>query len=209
MSAAFDAVVADEGIAGEIQVAPAVVGIAASAGGLAAIEAVLESLPEDFPVPIVIVQHVDPTRKSQLVEILGKHTLLNVRAAANLEKVARGTVYVAPSDHHVTLNNHRQLLLSSTTPQVHFVRPSADVLFESLANKYAGAAIVIVLTGTGADGASGAAAIKENGGRVIVQDPKTAAFPGMPSAAIAACHADYVLDLPDVAPTLCELVGAG
>jgi two-component system chemotaxis response regulator CheB len=183
-----------------------VVGIAASAGGLAALERVLEGLPRHFPAPIVVVQHLDPTHESMLPQILARHTRLSVTSAKNHERVEDGHVYVAPPNHHVTIDGQRRISLSSE-PLVHFVRPSADVLFASLAMEYGSSAIVIVLPGTGADGAAGAALIKKSGGKVMVENPRTAAFPGMPAATLAACDADYVVDLDNVAKRLCEMIG--
>lgn len=182
-----------------------VVALAASAGGLRALVAVLEEIPDDFPAAIVVVQHLDPRHPSLIAGILNRHCALPVREASNGETLRQGQVYVAPPDHHLLINRGGIVSLTQTE-LVHFVRPSADLLFESLAASYKERAIAVVLSGTGQDGAMGVRAIKKMGGAVLVQDARTAEFSGMPEAAIQTDCVDRVLPLSKIASTLVELV---
>jgi len=195
--------------AGKAPSAPAVrpahvVALAASAGGLAALSHVLSALPPNFPAPVLIVQHLDPHHRSWLAEILGRRAALAVCQAADGMLPAAGTVYVAPPNRHLLVRGDGALDLSDST-RVQYVRPSADLLFASLAEAWGGGAIAVVLTGTGKDGAEGVRAVKSRGGTVIVQDEASAEFFGMPGAAIRTGVADRVLPLDDIAPALVEL----
>jgi two-component system chemotaxis response regulator CheB len=181
----------------------ALVAIAASAGGLAALKTVLATLPRDFPLPIVIVQHIDPNRDSLLARILSRCTELHVKQAEPEDLLKPGLVLVAPPGNHMLVGEGGRIRLSHTEP-VHFVRPSADSLFESAAVA-CGPIIGVILTGTGSDGASGSVAIKAAGGLVIAQDEKSSAFFGMPQAAINSGAVDLVLPLSDIASTLARL----
>jgi two-component system chemotaxis response regulator CheB len=182
-----------------------IVAVAASAGGLKALTEVLGGLPADFPAALVVVQHLDPRHRSLLAEILGRRSGLEVRQAADCGRVAAGSVLIAPPDHHLLVNPDGSLSLTRTE-LVHFSRPSADLLFESVAASYRSRAIGVVLSGSGSDGAMGAKAIKKTGGTLIVQDPATAEFPGMPGAALQAGPADFVLPLQEIAGALRSLV---
>lgn len=182
------------------------VALASSAGGLKALSALLSALPADFPAAIAVVQHLAPTHQSMMAHILGAITPLKVKQAAEGDKLHPGTVYIAPPDHHLSITANETVSLSKTEPPVHFVRPSADVLFESMASSLGDRAIAVVLTGTGTDGAKGLRAVKAAGGKVIVQDVETAEFSGMPMAALHGFDADYVLPLENIAGTLMNLV---
>ncbi len=183
-----------------------VVLLAASAGGLAAISAVVSALPADFPVPVVVVQHMDPRHGSLMAEILQRRTSLRVEEAREGAVVEPATVYIAPPDEHLLVSADGHLSLSHAEP-VHFVRPSADVLFESVAASFPGRAIGVVLSGTGSDSNMGVRAIRGTGGAVIAQDPASAEFAGMPQAAIDTGDVDFVLRLEEIGPALVELVG--
>jgi len=182
--------------------------VAASAGGLAAISAVLAALPADFPVPVVVVQHLDPRHVSLMSEILRRRTSLSVEEATSGARVQAATVYIAPPDEHLLVGREGRLCLSHADP-VHFVRPSADLLFESGAESFPGRAIGVVLTGTGSDANMGVRALERTGGTVIAQDPESAEFAGMPLAAIATGGVDFVLALEEIGPALVELVERG
>jgi two-component system chemotaxis response regulator CheB len=185
-----------------------VVAIAASAGGLRAYSELLAALPPDFPAAIVAVQHLDRRHRSLMAEILSRRTVLRVKQADSGDRLCPGAVLIAPPDQHLLVEPGDQISLSQDLP-VHFLRPSADLLFESVARACGGRAIAVVLTGSGSDGASGLAAIKHMGGTVIVQAHASAEFSGMPDAAIATGNADYVLPLDQIAPALIQLVTAG
>jgi two-component system, chemotaxis family, protein-glutamate methylesterase/glutaminase len=146
-----------------------VVALAASAGGLTALSHVLSALPSDFPAAVVVVQHLDPRHRSLMADILSRRTALRVKQAEEGDVLTPAMVYIAPPNRHLLVNPDGTLSLSQSE-LVHFVRPSADLLFESVAASYKDRAIVVVLTGTGSDGAMGVQAIKKMGGTVIVQD---------------------------------------
>jgi two-component system, chemotaxis family, protein-glutamate methylesterase/glutaminase len=185
-----------------------VVALASSAGGIAAISHILESLPVGFPAAIVVVQHLDPRHRSLMAEILRRRTALEVVQAAEGDRIRPGTVHIAPPDRHLLVNRDGSLSLSHSE-LVHFVRPSADLLFESVAASYEERAIAVVLTGTGSDGSLGVGAIKKMGGTVIAQDQESAEFFGMPGAAIKSGHADFILRLDEIPSALTTLLTEG
>ncbi|MEH2273011.1 MAG: chemotaxis protein CheB [Nostoc sp.] len=182
-----------------------IVAIAASAGGLTAIVKVLSTLRAKFPAAIAIVQHLAPGHPSFMAEILSRRTDITVKQAQEGDSLSPGRAYVAPPNRHLLVNGDGTLSLSQSE-LVHFLRPSADLLFESVAATYKDRAIAVVLTGTGSDGAMGVEAIKKMGGTVIVQDAKTAEFSGMPSAAIETGNVDFILPLDEISSTLVNLV---
>jgi two-component system chemotaxis response regulator CheB len=185
-----------------------VVALASSAGGLNALHQVLAPLPGGFPAALVVVQHVDPRHRSLLVDILSRRTALKVSQAEAGQMLRPGTVYVAPPDRHLLIDPGRMISLSQSE-LVHFVRPSADLLFESVAACCRDRAIAVVLTGTGMDGAMGVRAIKKMGGTVIVQDEESSEFFGMPGAAIKTGDVDFVLPLDEIPSALETLVIRG
>jgi two-component system chemotaxis response regulator CheB len=182
-----------------------VVVMAASAGGLAALSAVLGSLPADFEAPVLVVQHLDPHHKSFIDGILRRRTAMEVAMATEGAAIEPGRVLVAPPDRHLVVSPDGTVNLSAAKV-VHFVRPSADLLFESAAATFGDKVIGVVLTGTGSDGDRGVQAIKRSGGSVIVQDQETSQFFGMPGAAIGTGAVDFVLPLNGIAPALVRLV---
>ena len=185
-----------------------VLAIASSAGGIQALSKVIGSLPADFPIPVLVVQHLDPRHQTIIADILARRTELAVELARHGERASPGTVYVAPPNRHLLVEPDGLLALTDSE-LVHFVRPSADLLFESVAGSYGARAIACVLTGTGSDGAMGVSAVKARGGTVLVEDPATAEFRGMPEAAIATGAADFVLVLDEIAQVVIGLVDAG
>jgi len=142
-----------------------------------------------------------------IAQILGRSTPLTVRdEAVDGMQVRAGTVCVAPPDHHLLIAADGTCSLSQTH-LVHFVRPSIDLLFESLATSFRERAVAVILSGSGSDGASGVLAIKRMGGTVIVQNEESAEFSGMPAAALRAAAVDLVLPLEDIAPALRRVMG--
>jgi two-component system chemotaxis response regulator CheB len=182
-----------------------IVAFGCSAGGLTALSEIFAQLPSDFPVPLVVVQHLDPHHPSLMVQILGRRTPVHVLEAKQGEALTAHCIYLAPPDHHLLINPDHTISLTHTE-LVHFVRPSADLLFESVAASYKERAIAVVLTGTGSDGAMGVQAIKKMGGKVIVQSEDSAEFPGMPQAAIHTQSVDYILPLEEIARVIVTLV---
>jgi two-component system chemotaxis response regulator CheB len=179
-----------------------VVAIGTSAGGLNALSQVLRSLPRSFPSSIVVVQHLSPTHKSWMADLLGRSTRLFVKQAEHNEIMLPGPVYVAPPDEHLLVGPGKIQLAHSQL--VHFSRPSIDLLFESVAGTYGSRAIAVVLSGSGRDGATGIRAIKEAGGATIAQKPDEAEFPPMPAAAIETGCIDFVVPLEKIGQKLME-----
>jgi len=140
------------------------IALAASAGGLRALSEVLAGLPREFPAAIVVVQHLDRRHRSLMADILSRRTPLHVKEAEEGDHLSPGTVYIAPPNRHLLVNPDGTLSLSQSE-LVHFVRPSADLLFESVAASFKDRAIAVVLTGTGSDGSMGVKAIKKMDGR--------------------------------------------
>ncbi|WP_369237679.1 chemotaxis protein CheB [Streptomyces sp. R21] len=183
----------------------AVVALASSAGGIRALIEVLGALDADLPVPVLVVQHLDPRHSTVLAEILARRSPLKVKLAQAGEHAGPGTVYIAPPNRHLLVGADGVLTLSDSE-LVHFVRPSADLLFESVAGAFGARAIACVLTGSGSDGSMGVDAVKSRGGTVIVQDPATAEFKGMPEAAVGTRAADFVLPLDEIPAVIRGLV---
>jgi two-component system chemotaxis response regulator CheB len=179
--------------------------VAASAGGIHALSVVVGALPEDFPAAMVVVQHLDPRHRSLIDDILSRRTKLSVRQVSTGDHVEPGTVFVAPPDHHVLVSADGSFTLSKAE-LVHFVRPSADLLFESAAGSYGDRVIGVVLTGTGSDGSMGVEAVKKAGGTVIAESRESAQFFGMPEAAIRTGSVDFELSLEEIGPALVTLV---
>ncbi len=178
--------------------------LGASAGGLHALQLLLASLPEDFPLPIAMVQHLAPQSGDTLVRLLQSQARIRVRQAAEREPLRAGTAYLAPADYHLLIEADASFSLS-TEPAVCCARPSIDVLFETAAEAFGDALIGLVLTGANADGARGLQAIQRRGGTTLVQEPADAAHPAMPRAALRLVAADHVLPLQAIGPLLCQL----
>ena len=170
-----------------------------------ALAEILGKLPATFDAVIVCVQHLDPRHRSLMPQVMARRSSLPVFEAADGMEVEPGHVYLAPPDRHMLVNGDRTISLTQTE-LVNFVRPSADLLFESVAAAYGGRAIAVVLTGAGKDGSMGVTAIKKRGGTVIVQDEATSEFFGMPSAAIRTGTVDFVLSLDEIPAALVTLL---
>ena len=185
-----------------------IIAIAVSADGIKALNQIFSSLSADFPVPIVVVKHLAPNYRSFLASILSYHTSLKVKQAEDGEKIYPSAIYIAPPDYHLLVKTEGILSLSQSA-KVHFVRPSADILLQSVAESYKERAIAVVLTGGDRDGSQGVQAIKKMGGTVIVQDEATSTVFGMPAAAIKTGCVDYILPLDEIAATITNLVIKG
>jgi two-component system chemotaxis response regulator CheB len=140
-----------------------------------------------------------------MADILGRRTPLKVKQAEEGDCTTHGTAYIAPPDRHLLVNLDGTLSLTQSE-LVHFVRPSADLLFESVAASFKERAIAVVLSGTGGDGSMGVKAIKKMSGTVIVQDEKSSEFYGMPGAAVHTGAVDFVLPLEEISRVLINLV---
>lgn len=180
-----------------------VVVVGCSLGGMRALEIVLGGLQPDFPLPIAIVQHRGAEwegQQSQLARLLQRHSALPIGEAGDKDPLVGGHVYLAPPDYHLLVDDG--LLALSVDARVYHARPSVDVLFESAAEAYREGVLGVLLTGASADGTAGAQRIKQRGGTVVAQDPKSAESPIMPGAAISAGAVDRVLPLDEIAPYL-------
>ncbi|MFJ8828154.1 chemotaxis protein CheB [Streptomyces sp. NPDC102467] len=179
--------------------------VAASAGGIQGLGTLLGGLSGELPAVVLVVQHLRRGRETQIVSVLTRRTDLAVKLAQDGEEPVPGTVYIAPPDRHLCVRTAGKLALTEEGP-VKSARPAADPLFESAAKAYGEKAIACVLTGTDGDGAQGITAVKAHGGTVLVQDPDTAQFQGMPRSAINTGLVDLVLPLKDIAPTITRFV---
>ncbi len=181
-----------------------VVVIGSSAGGMDALRILLAALPKTFALPILIVQHLSATSDSFLANYLNTQCQLRVKEADEKEKIYHGTVYLAPPNYHLLVEDDETLSLS-VEEKVNYARPSIDVLFESAAYAFGKGVIGIVLTGANTDGSRGLSIIKQLGGIAIVQDPDRASVDTMPRAAIAATKVDYILSLEKISETLLQI----
>jgi two-component system chemotaxis response regulator CheB len=179
------------------------VGIGTSWGGLAALTKLLSGLPAEFALPVVVVQHRGKDSEGLLGDLLQDATTLKVCEAEDKVTLEARRVYIAPANYHVLIEQG-YLSLSVEEP-VRFSRPSIDVMFSSAADSYRSAAIGVVLTGANEDGSRGLAQIAARGGKALVQDPKTAEIPIMPSAAIKAVPTAEIVPLDALAARLIAL----
>lgn len=177
-----------------------VVVIAASFGGVPALKDLLSCLPPFLPVPVLVVQHLSPTYRSQLDQVLSRVGPLPVRFAQDGESPEPGTVYLAPPDRHMVVRAGRLCL--EETPRRNSTRPAADPTLESVAREYGPGAIGVILTGAGADGAAGIAELRRRGGRILVQELEEAQVPSMPSAALSTGCVELALPLRAIAHAL-------
>ncbi|MCB2180605.1 MAG: chemotaxis protein CheB [Desulfobulbaceae bacterium] len=177
--------------------------IGVSAGGTEALGKILPELPENFPLPVTVVQHMHPSQDAFLSRYLNERCAVTVKEASDKEPVQPAHVYFAPANYHLLIEENRTFSLS-VDEKVHFSRPSIDVLFESAVDAYGSCLVGIILTGANRDGASGLKLIKQSGGMAIIQDPATASSCYMPKSAVDAVDADYILPLDDIGPFLRE-----
>ena len=187
---------------------PELIVVGCSLGGMHALQTILQGLPKEFCLPIVVAQHRHKRSNEGLPAFLRRVSHLKVVDADDKQPIKEGTVYLAPADYHLLVD--KGSLSLSVDDAVRFSRPSIDVLFESAADAYGAAVVGIILTGANDDGTRGAARIKRRGGTVVAQDPKTAEAPVMPQAAITAGVVDQILPLDQIASYLvsrCRIAG--
>jgi len=179
--------------------------IGVSAGGLAALHVMLPLLPEDFGLPVIIVQHLHTASGGYLVQYLNGRCSMTVKQADEKEAIKPGMVYLATPNYHLLVEEDRTLSLT-VDKRVNYARPSIDVLFETAALAYREKLIGVILTGANNDGSRGLKKIKEAGGLAVVQDPLNAEVDSMPRAALAATAVDYILPLDQIGPFLVSIV---
>src|SRR5215217_4297163 len=172
--------------------------VGSSAGGIEALSTLVGGLPPDFPAPLVLAQHLDPRRRSNLEHILQRRTPLPIVAVQDHEgqTLQSGTVYVVPANRHVAIHENRVWLEGDHSDRP---RPSVDLLLSTAAQAYGENLIAVILTGSGSDGAAGAVDVSQAGGTVIIQNPQTAQYPSMPLA-LPPTAVDYVADLEAIGP---------
>jgi len=177
-----------------------VVGIGASAGGLEACRKLVDALAADSGMAFILVQHLDPTHESMMVDLLAGHTSMRVRQATDGMRLERDHIYVIPPGTYLAVGDDK---LHLSQPQArHGARLPFDFLLHSLAEAYGARAICVILSGTGADGSLGLKAVKEKGGLVIAQDPNEAGYDGMPRSAIMTGAVDLVLPVAKIPEAL-------
>ena len=182
-----------------------VVGIGASAGGLEACRKFVDALPARNGMAFILVQHLDPTHESMMVDLLGGHTSMNVRQATDGMLIERDHLYVIPPGTYLSVSDGA---LRISQPQArHGARLPFDFLLHSLAEEYDARAVCVVLSGTGADGSLGLKAVKEKCGLIIAQDPDEAGYDGMPRSAIATGAVDLVLPVAKIPEAGAVVVG--
>jgi two-component system chemotaxis response regulator CheB len=160
--------------------------IGASSGGIDALGTLLPALQRDYSLPVAVVLHVPPDRRSLLVEVFAYRCAVRLKEVDDKDKVERGVVYFAPPDYHLLFEDRSSFSLSVDDP-VNHSRPSIDVLFQSAADVFGARVLGILCSGSNDDGAAGLAAICAAGGIAAVQDPRDAASPEMPNAGLVAC----------------------
>lgn len=181
------------------------VAIGASAGGPAALAALLKGLPSNFPAPVVIVQHVDARFAPGLADWLGQQCALPVRLVAEGDHAEPGQVLIAGTDDHLVFKSRDRLGYAAQPSDLAY-RPSVDVFFQSAARYWSGSLAGVLLTGMGSDGAKGLKALRTIGHHTIAQDQASSAVYGMPKAAAAISAATQILPLEKIAPALIDLL---
>lgn len=166
--------------------------IGASAGGLYALISILKSLPSNYPIPVIVVQHRAKDERSLLEEVMQHKCNIGIKQADEKEVIQHGYVYFAPPNYHLLVESNGTFSLSYDAP-VNFSRPSIDVLFETAAEVYKKRLLGIILTGANKDGAQGMRKIRALGGTTIAQQPRTAEYPEMPQAAISTGAIQHIL----------------
>ena len=169
--------------------------VGSSAGGVGALSTLVSTLNKAFPAPVVLAQHLDPQRPSHLAEILNRRSTLPIVIVSEdvPTTLENGKIYVVPSNRHVRIvDGHVHLDSDHADRPI----PSVDKLLSSAAAVYGEHLIAVILTGSGSDGAAGAIEVKNSGGVVIIQNPKTAAYPSMPLS-LPPTVVDHVVDRAD------------
>jgi two-component system CheB/CheR fusion protein len=178
--------------------------VGSSAGGVGALSTLVSTLNKSFPAPIVIAQHLDPQRPSQLGSILERRSTLPIVVICEHEptRLEGGKIYVVPANRHVKVTDGHVHLEADHDDRP---KPSVDMLLSSAAEAYGEHLIAVILTGSGSDGAAGAVEVKNAGGGVIIQNPQTAAYPSMPLS-LPPTAVDHVVDMEQIGPLLFDIL---
>lgn len=183
---------------------PKVAIIGSSTGGPKSLQTLVPQLPANFPIPIVIVQHMPPHFTKSLAERLDQISPIKVKEAEDGDRLLAGSVLIAQGGKHLIVNQD-QTVVHNEDPLVHGVRPAIDVTMESLIARFDGSILATILTGMGKDGAAGCREVRKRGGRTIAEDESTCAVFGMPRAVIELGAAEFVLPLPEIAGAMAAI----
>ncbi|MGC8742835.1 MAG: protein-glutamate methylesterase/protein-glutamine glutaminase [Verrucomicrobiia bacterium] len=185
-----------------------VLAIGSSTGGPNALLTIIQGLPKNLPVPVLIVQHMPPMFTQMLANQLNAQYGIKVIEAFDGVEIQNGCAYVAPGDYHMELRakNDKTVIALNQNPPENSCRPSVDVTFRSVADFYGSNILAVILTGMGQDGLRGCERIRENGGRIIAQDEKTSVVWGMPGAVARAGLADEILPVTEIAPAIIRII---
>ncbi len=175
-----------------------------SAGGLHALISILSKLPEEYSLPLIIVQHRGKDHKDLLEDVLQTKCRLKIKQADEKEKIEAGYVYTAPSNYHLLIEQDKTFSLTSDIYVKHS-RPSIDLLFTTAAEVYKELLVGIILTGASSDGAEGILEIKRSGGFTLAQDPQTAEYAYMPQASINTGAIDLIGTLEEITSYLISI----
>jgi two-component system chemotaxis response regulator CheB len=191
------------------KVLPKVVVIGVSTGGPTALGEILPTMPADFPLPILVVQHMPPLFTRLLAERLNSTCRLQVQEASQGDAIEPGRILIAPGDFHMKLvsNSGKVSVNLDQSPRQNSCRPAVDALFASAGEVYGGAALAVILTGMGQDGLRGTGILKAQGASIIAQDEASCVVWGMPGAVVNAGLADRVLPLGEVVPAIVSIAG--
>ena len=182
-----------------------VIVIGTAAGGLEALDQLIGQLPTNLPASIVIVQHMDRGNSGEpLLRRLGRHQAFHPKLAEHSERLKPRRVYIAPPDNHLLIKKGKLLVTKGAAENGH--RPGIDPLFRSAAVSHGSRVIGVVLTGIMDDGTAGLIAVKRCGGVTVAQDPRDAAYSGMPLSALDMANADYCVSIAEMGPLLTSLV---
>lgn len=184
-----------------------VIVIGASYGGLEAIKTIVNGFPRAFRIPVIIVLHIGNNNINTYISLLDKNNSLTIKEAEEKETIKAKTIYFAPPNYHLQIEDKNSLSLS-TAEKVNFSRPSIDVLFETAAWTFGNELLGVLLTGSNSDGSEGLKTIKTFGGTTIVENPETAFANTMPQSAIKKMEPDYILDLENIAGKIIELTNS-
>ena len=184
--------------------------IASSTGGPRALSAIVPQLPRGLQAAVLVVQHMPAGFTKSLAQRLDTVSPIRIDEAEHGEPVVHGRMYVAPGGYHMTVRDEGEgpCIALDTSPPLWGVRPAADLLFRSAADLFGASTVAVVLTGMGRDGAEGTRAVREAGGRALIQDRETATIFGMPQAALQCAGADRVVPLTGMGDSIAEFVEA-
>ncbi|MFD2432443.1 chemotaxis protein CheB [Mesonia maritima] len=183
-----------------------IIAVGASAGGLEALKAFFDNIPESDRNSYIVIQHLSPDYKSMMGELLAKSTHLPIEQIKDKTEILPGRIYLIPPVSNLVIEDEMLHLIDK--PKNQKLNLPIDLFLESLANFKKEKAIAIILSGTGSDGTRGIRAIKEQGGMVMVQDPEQAKFDGMPQSALHTGLVDYTLAVEEMGAELQEFINA-